>query len=218
MRYKLVSDWCILSNEKDKPMLHHALTTTTTECNWHDGFVEHLMENYFNNLRCRTVIDIGASYGWMAVSFAKYFKEVKCFEIRDDVSHALLRNVEKFPNVRVFRQGLSNKKEEVSISNTEETGRTRIELSGVGDATVNLLDSFNFETVDCIKIDVEGHELEVLQGAIKTIKKWKPLLIVEIFHSRHRNSFIHRQQIFNLLKSFGYEIADVRHNDFTFTI
>lgn len=41
------------------------------------------------------------------------------------------------------------------------------------------VDSFKFENVSAIKLDLEGHEFEALQGAIKTITKWKPLIMVE---------------------------------------
>lgn len=46
-----------------------------------------------------------------------------------------------------------------------------------------------------IKIDVEGHEYEVLQGSIQTIKRWKPILLIE-----NNNS----EDISDLLKEYGY--------------
>ena len=42
------------------------------------------------------------------------------------------------------------------------------------------LDSYNFEDVDCIKIDVEGSELLVMQGAKDTIERCRPSVQVEI--------------------------------------
>ena len=42
------------------------------------------------------------------------------------------------------------------------------------------LDSYNFEVVDCIKIDVEGSELLVMQGAKDTIERCRPSVQVEI--------------------------------------
>ena len=43
------------------------------------------------------------------------------------------------------------------------------------------LDNFNFSNkISFIKIDVEGHEMEVIKGAEKTIKNNKPILLVEI--------------------------------------
>ena len=53
---------------------------------------------------------------------------------------------------------------------------------------------------------------------METIKKWKPLLIVEISYAgkRHLSLFKPRQRIFKLLHSLGYEIVDVRSRDFIF--
>lgn len=42
------------------------------------------------------------------------------------------------------------------------------------------IDSYNFENVDAIKIDVEGSELFVIEGAKTTIDKWRPSVQVEI--------------------------------------
>lgn len=42
------------------------------------------------------------------------------------------------------------------------------------------LDSFELTSVSCIKIDVESYELEVLQGAFKTIMDNRPVIIIEI--------------------------------------
>jgi hypothetical protein len=45
---------------------------------------------------------------------------------------------------------------------------------------VKPLDDFALSDVTFIKIDVEGHEVEVLIGASETIKKWRPYVLVEV--------------------------------------
>jgi hypothetical protein len=44
---------------------------------------------------------------------------------------------------------------------------------------VNTLDSFAYENVGFIKIDVEGYEYEVLQGAQATISRCRPIMYIE---------------------------------------
>ena len=67
--------------------------------------------------------------------------------------------------------------------------------------TLNL-DHFCYEDVDLIKIDVEGHEDFVINGALETIKRCKPFLIIEI-ELRHRKK--HIDYLVKLLKNLNYK-------------
>jgi FkbM family methyltransferase len=58
-------------------------------------------------------------------------------------------------------------------------------------------------TLNFLKIDVEGHELAVLQGAEQTLKLHRPAILVEC-EARHRSDGDVRP-VFHLLESFGYE-------------
>jgi hypothetical protein len=55
-----------------------------------------------------------------------------------------------------------------------------------------------------MKIDVEGHELEVLRGARETIQKWRPTLWVEIFN------FSTNPVVEFLMKDLGYKNVQAR--------
>ena len=61
---------------------------------------------------------------------------------------------------------------------------------------------------DLIKIDAEGSELYILEGAINILKKFKP----DIFLSVHKNHLkklnVSESQIINLIKKYGYKIKD----------
>jgi len=48
----------------------------------------------------------------------------------------------------------------------------------------------NLKNVNCIKIDVEGHELNVLKGTIKTIEKYSPDFIVEVWNKEEFIKFM----------------------------
>ena len=61
------------------------------------------------------------------------------------------------------------------------------------------------ERVDFVKIDVERMEVEVLNGAMKTLKKYKPILLIEVLKSP-------QQEIFDLIKPLGYEIFPMGMN------
>lgn len=57
------------------------------------------------------------------------------------------------------------------------------------------------EKINLIKIDVEGHELNVINGALKTIKKHLPILIIEIEQRHHQQNI---KEIINYVKEMGY--------------
>lgn len=64
----------------------------------------------------------------------------------------------------------------------------------------SLMEKYNGE-VSFIKCDVEGHELEVIKGALKTIGKHKPNLLIEI---EQRHIDIPIQEVFGYIISLGY--------------
>ena len=59
---------------------------------------------------------------------------------------------------------------------TSERGRKKEDWI---DEEIFTLDQFDLPDVDYIKIDVDGFELRVLQGSIKTIKTYSPLVVLE---------------------------------------
>lgn len=45
------------------------------------------------------------------------------------------------------------------------------------------VDKFHIEKINYIKVDIEGCEMNMLKGAVNTIKKFKPKLAISIYHS-----------------------------------
>jgi FkbM family methyltransferase len=64
------------------------------------------------------------------------------------------------------------------------------------------IDSFAFDDVALMKIDVEGHELAVLHGARETIARNKPAIIIEA-EERHRSGAV--ESVASFLAPFGYK-------------
>jgi FkbM family methyltransferase len=82
----------------------------------------------------------------------------------------------------------------LSSANTD-TGADRIEVP------VRRLDDYRLEDVKFMKIDVEGHEFEVLKGAEETIGRCAPMLLIEIDQALHDQPV---ERIFNWLSARGY--------------
>jgi len=76
------------------------------------------------------------------------------------------------------------------------------------------LDSFNFVDVDLIKIDVEGTELFVLQGAEDTIRRCQPVVQVELRDTHCKRFGYKCDDIIDLMMSLGdYVMCDFNGND-----
>ncbi len=76
------------------------------------------------------------------------------------------------------------------------------------------LDSYKFKDVDIIKVDVEGSELWVLEGAVKTIEKYNPLVQVELRETHCKRFGYHPNDIIDLMMSKGdYVMSDFNGND-----
>ncbi|MEM9446963.1 MAG: FkbM family methyltransferase [Cyanobacteria bacterium P01_E01_bin.6] len=67
--------------------------------------------------------------------------------------------------------------------------------------------------IQLIKIDVEGAELEVLRGAEKTLKKWKPLLLIEVHGFALPSFHTSLQEFQDFLRQLDYQEHRLSEND-----
>jgi FkbM family methyltransferase len=77
-----------------------------------------------------------------------------------------------------YALGSSTSTIEIELA-AQNSGKSHISKNSTGVACMTTLDSFNIQDVGFIKIDVEGYEYEVIQGAEQTIKTFRPVIIVE---------------------------------------
>lgn len=156
----------------------------------------------------RRFIDIGANQGFYSYYFSKTFKKVEAFEPLHETINEL-KNL-NISNINISHNGISNKNGTAKlnipiINNNTETAQSSIEELNYPyiqkKIKVNTIDSYEFENVDLIKIDVEGHEEYVIQGSKKTILINKPYLLIEI-EQRHIRKPIN--EIFSTILKLNY--------------
>ena len=165
------------------------------------------------------VIDIGANIGETTLMFSRLCGvngKVASFEPFPStfkrLEHHLALN--SCPNVLPVNRALGQREETVymetvsgnSGGNQVTTGAAKTEvICTTLDKWLN--EQTGFEP-SFIKIDVEGYEQQVLLGARATLKRFSPLLFIEIndhFLQRAGNS---GEELFTYLESFGYRLAD----------
>lgn len=159
-----------------------------------DGFYELtlldcLAKHLFPRLGSRALcLDVGANVGNHSAYFADQFDRVIAFEPNRRAFYLLQANAMLFDNIEPRAYGLSS---------TEGTATATYDSSSVGAASISIDRAGAFTTefqlkrlddvlsdaeksqVSFVKIDVEGHELEVLQGARDTIRASKPVIVLE---------------------------------------
>lgn len=159
----------------------------------------------------RHAVDIGANCGLWTRVMARCFAHVTCFEPNPETHEVFwLNNPPGDPtcNVSLYPLVLGMEVGEVRIfTKRRSTAFTRVKDDGDTVVEQHTLDSFNFQEVDFIKIDVEGWEHNVVRGGIETIRRCKPTMIVE---QKPNNAELHGLKQFgaiNLLQKMGMRVA-----------
>lgn len=159
---------------------------------------------FVKNFNC--AIDAGANYGLMSYHLNQRFKQIHAFEIYTDVRKCLRKNISNFNlnNVIVYDFGLGEKEKLVSLNHSRGTFGTFIDPNNSsGDSLIKPIDSLNLSSLDFIKIDCEGYEPFILNGAKITIKKFNPVILME--RKGHTTRWgLDKYEPVNILKEWGY--------------
>ena len=169
--------------------------------------------------------DVGANVGLYSWEVRKVSPHRKILAFEPDPENIKLLektlNGANFQNVEIYKCALSNQLAEISFFQDTLTsatgcvaGKDKPWIEQYLNSSANeirvkteTLDSVvrQDRTPSLIKIDVEGHEIEVLQGGRNTLSEAKPLLIIESFPPK-------QSTVLSLLNELGYHSIDAdRH-------
>lgn len=168
------------------------------------------------------IFDIGANAGYYAIHFARLFNEIKeihAFEPIPETYETLVHNVAingLSEKIRTNNLALGNRSGEATFYLPDFSGSCAASLQNLHPEECNqkittkitTLDQYceskNLTQIDLIKIDVEGAEYFLLEGALETLKKFKPTLFVEILRKWSRQFGIEPNQTIQQLTTLGY--------------
>ena len=181
-----------------------------------------------------TVIDIGANCGSHTLNFAKRVGpqgQVLAFEPTDFAYGKLRKNIELnspwSSNITATQALLcSDPSQEVppaiysswplngqSDLNPHHSGALKTTSGAVTKTLDNALAERHVAKVDFLKIDVDGNEFEVLQGARTTLEKHKPKVLIELapcnFESKPRDF----DRLVELFAGLGYRAIDIANGN-----
>lgn len=134
------------------------------------------------------VLDVGAWYGPYSYWLSKKSLWVHAFEPNPEVADTLMAlkrknvtvhptavsNINGIANLYLSGSGKGTEAQSSLIENSDCDNQLSIKVPTLS------IDSLEIKNVELIKIDVEGHEESVVRGAIKTICKYHPVLLVEL--------------------------------------
>jgi FkbM family methyltransferase len=163
--------------------------------------------------RDKIAIDVGANIGLYVYHLLPIVEEVIVFEPNPVMQATLKRFYGK--SIRLEGVALSNQQGRAELrmpkgnadwATIANTNKLDLADASRGFETVSVdvrtLDSYCFEKVGLIKIDVEGHEEAVLNGALNTIQRDSPNLIVEV-EERHNPGSVER--VAEMLSRYQYD-------------
>lgn len=187
-----------------------------------------------------TVVDIGTNVGHVLMNFAKRAGtngKIIGFEPDPTNFKRCKRNLSlnNFENIQLYNLGMGkeDKTTFIELVNLNNRGQNRIVEDGSGGSMgekftkieVKVFDDFcekelKLTNIDLMKIDVEGYEFNVLQGAKKSIEKYRPMLFIELDDEYLKKNNGSALQIVQFLLDLDYKIyhaetdesLDEKHN------
>lgn len=228
-------DWVIrLYNGKDVITRIHKDNEKTMHValgyKWHDrglNMIEDIMVNHFEAKHPENsiFIDCGANLGMRSLTALSKNMKVVMIEPNDETNQINLERcrMNNFSNYELLTFGVSDTDEQkkfyfdsssyLSTLNADIAGEDHITITNVLTIEVRKLDTIfapllNSNTKAYIKMDIEGHEIEALNGANDLIDSISPTLLIEINEKKE-----HIQKIFTNMRQKGYTVFEKAEPD-----
>ena len=206
---------CIMAERKKAMLRKKVMTLPITSDYPFDVEIKFLR---FLNLKSAVMLDIGANIGTYSAILEDIVESDNLY-IFEPLPYLNKHLKQYFKKAHVFNYALSDKEGTQNIrvpyiENKRFDSRASFNLhtepnqTGFDEIKVplisldNIIKKIHIDSIGFIKIDVEGHEIEVLNGGIETITRFKPLLLIEIETRHHK---IPITEIFSRLEKMNYK-------------
>lgn len=170
---------------------------------------EHSVKWFKHVKKFDIAVQAGGACGMYPRLLSDRFDTVYTFEPEPLSFYCLVNNCQK-KNIIKINGALGDQPRMVGIVNyvPDNVGVTRVQAE-LGRIPQLPLDCFDLPHCDLLALDIEGGELAALHGAIETIKKCKPVIVIEAGN---------RGEIITFLASISYHFKEQSAMDFIFTI
>jgi FkbM family methyltransferase len=169
-----------------------------------------------------TVIDIGANIGWISLILAESVGssgKVYSFEPSSKIFNYLKQISEKRKQIFPYKMAMSNENGEVSFTNEKYSDLSHISSNTTKNSETvecKTLDRFvseqNITSIDLIKVDVEGHDCQVIEGGLKTLESYSPYLMFEALSEKELENIINllpiEYDIYNIVNQYPFSVIN----------
>jgi len=181
--------YTLLKDEKSKEIFTKLLNFKISfDYTFMEGFTNDHSGQYFDkeiipkiqNIR---FVDGGGYVGDTASEVIKNYPDFEKIYLIEPIAENIRiakRELGMYENIEFLNCGISNRQETLYFN--EEKSFSTIYGKGTQSVEVNTIDNLINAKVDYIKLDIEGAEQDALEGAKETIRKYKPILAICIYH------------------------------------
>lgn len=153
--------------------------------------------HFLNMSEAKVIIDAGANIGLSSLFLAKRYPNASIICVEPEIENysLLLKNTKEYPNIICINKALWSTQAPLKIKNlsTDSWGfeiiETKNKIGAIEAITISeILNQYNFQKIDILKIDIEGSEKEVFESG----KLWIDLvecIIVEIHENMRPGSY-----------------------------
>ena len=214
-----IYNFLIMANYKKTAMSFSILR----KCDFDDHRELKLLDKICNHNKI-FLFDCGSNFGFYSLYVASKKKENKviAFEASPATFNEFLENINlnNINSIEAKNLAISNKdKSELKFYESDKNWESSLDHSNfkkkselsIGSTTLDKVSEnqnlANYFVV--IKLDVEGHEMKVIDGGLNLIKEYSPLIIIEFSKFIGQNEEFNYYYLENFLKEFDYDIYNV---------
>jgi len=192
----------------------------------------YIIKNIINKEQNICCLDIGANIGQTAKKLRRYFPKatIHCFEPVEKTYELLIENLARYSDIHAYNVAMGSAKGEIEIFHRENSEWNSLvtnlnENARINGATaemikVDTIDNFvrkkNIATIDILKSDTEGFDLEVLKGAKHCLENHLiDTLYIEVGFNRKDIQHTYFTYIFEELENYGYGFSGLFEKSYT---
>ncbi len=172
------------------------------------------------------LFDCGANFGFYSLYVASKNEnnKIMAFEASPSTYLDLIKNVKlnNFHSIKLNNLAVSNTENlNLNFNESEKDWESSIVHSDFKNKSKILVKSTTLDSIVknkildeytvIIKLDVEGHEMNVIEGGLSLIRKYSPIIILEFSKFINKNKNFNYSYLRNFLKKYDYNIYNTKY-------